>query len=288
MTTWLFLLLCWQGAGIPETTAALSAIDNGRPAGPAQIQLLNRALDHDLTEARRAGNLTPLQRDAFSRASSYLSGIGVTSDWAMRAPMAQAWRRVGEGMELGGLPYDRSGALAGYRNSFIWMEQFPGQNPDDPSLRGNLFFVAGRVRALGGTIPVWVNVPIGQQAQPPRGIPDEYLQPPPNRTEMPAPVEIPKEGMSAEERQTVRALEQRFNGATVSVMAARSVVESLRQRLDAQGLQLNTETFRRYQGMLASYEQARSALNARRWDDAAESVDIAIGYARKILGEMGR
>lgn len=288
MTTGLILLLSLQAAGIPETANVLAAIDNGRPAGPAQIQALNRALDQDLTAVRRTGSLTPMQRDAFSRASSYLSGIGVSSDRAMRAPMAQAWRQVGECMELGGLPYDRSGALAGYRNSFLWMEQLPGQNPADPSLRGNLSFVAGRVRALGGTIPVWVNVPIGQEPQPQRGIPEEYLQQPQNRAETPMPVEIPKDGLSAEEAQTARALEQRFNGATVSVMAARSVVESLRQRLEAQGLQLNSETFRRYQGMLISYEQARSEMLARRWNSAAESVDIAIGYARKILGEMGR
>jgi hypothetical protein len=281
------LLFFLQVQPAPETSMTLAMIEKVRAPGPAQIGLLNRALDNDLAAARQSGRLTPLQRDAFSRASSYLAGIGPASDWSMRAPMAQAWRRVGEGMELGGLPYDRSGALAGYRNSFLWMEQLPGQNPQDPALRGDLYFVAGRVRALGGTIPIWASVPIGQEPQRQRGIPDEYLQQP-ERREMPLPVDVPKDGLGPEELQKVSALEQRFNGATVSVMAARSLVDSLRGRLDAQGLQLNSETFSRYEAMLASYDRARTALAARQWSAASEQVDISIGYARRILGEMGR
>ncbi len=280
-----FMFLQMQPA--PETAMTLAMLEKVRAPGPAQIGMLNRALEADLAAARQSGRLSPLQRDAFSRASSYLAGIGPTSDWSMRAPMAQAWRRVGEGMELGGLPYDRSGALAGYRNSFIWMEQLPGQSPQDPALRGDLYFVAGRVRALGGSIPVWASVPIGQEPQRQRGIPDEYLQQP-ERRETLLPVEVPKDGLSPEELQKAMALEQRFNGATVSVMAARSLVDSLRNRLDAQGLQLNAETFGRYEGMLASYDRARTALAARNWNVAAEQIDISIGYARRILGEMGR
>lgn len=287
MTPMLPLLLLLQMQSAPETSMTLAMIEKVRMPGPAQIGMLNKALDNDLAAARRTGALSPLQRDAFSRASSYLAGIGPTQDWSMRAPMAQAWRRVGEGMELGGLPYDRSGALAGYRNSFLWMEQFPGQNPQDPSLRGDLYFVAGRVRALGGTIPIWASVPIGQEPQRQRGIPDEYLQQP-ERREAPVPVEVPKDGLTPAELQKVTALEQRFNGATVSVMAARSLVDSLRNRLDAQGLQLNAETFGRYEGMLASYDRARSALAARNWTAAADQIEISIGYARRILGEMGR
>lgn len=287
MTSTLILLMVLQVQPAPETAMTLAMLEKVRLPGPAQIGLLNKALDNDLAAARQSGRLSPLQRDAFSRASSYLAGVGPTSDWSMRAPMAQAWRRVGEGMELGGLPYDRSGALAGYRNSFLWMEQLPGQNPQDPALRGDLYFVAGRVRALGGTIPIWASVPIGQEPQRQRGIPDEYLQQP-ERREMPLPVEIPKDGLNAEELQQASTLEQRFNGATVSVMAARSLVDSLRSRLDAQGLQLNAETFGRYEGMLASYDRARSALATRQWRAASDQVDIAIGYARRILGEMGR
>lgn len=276
-----------SGAGAPETLAALAAIQKVRP-GPAQIGMLNRALDSDLAAARRVGRLSPLQRDAFSRASSYLSGVGPNSDPSMRFPMAQAWRRVGEGMELGGSQWDRSGALAGYRNSFLWMEQYPGQNPSDPTFRGELYFVAGRVRALGGSIPIWASVPIGpDQPSRQRGIPDEYVQAP-GRTETAQWIEIPKDGLSPDERQKLSALEQKFNGATVSIMAARGVVDSLRSRLGAQGLQLNAVTAGRYEGMLSSYEQARAALNEKRWSAAAELVDIAAGYARRILTEMGQ
>lgn len=275
------------GAGPSETLAAISMIEKVRP-GPAQIGMLNRALDNDLAAARRLGRLSPMQRDAFSRASSYLSGVGPSADLSMRVPMAQAWRRVGEGMELGGSQWDRSGALAGYRNSFLWMEQYPGQNSADPTFRGDLYFVAGRVRALGGTIPIWASVPIGgDQPSRPRGIPDEYVQPQ-ERTESAQWIEIPKEGLSGEERQSVTALEQKINGATVSVMAARGIVDSLRSRLQSQGLQVNAETMRRYEGMLASYDQARAAVQERRWSAAAEMVDIAAGYARRILGDMGQ
>lgn len=281
------LLAVMQMPAASETAMTLAILEKSHTAGPAQIGMLNRAMDNDLALARQTGRLSPAQREAFSRVSSFLSGIGPTPDGSMRVPMAQAWRRVGEGMELGGLPYDRSGALAGYQNSFLWLGQMPGQNPSDPSARGDLYFVAGRVRALGGTIPVWVSVPIGEQHQRQRGIPEEYTRKP-EPAEMPLPVEIPKENLTADEKKTVAALEQRFNGATVSVMAARSLVDSLRNRLDAQGLQLNAETFRRYEGMLASYEQARSAIAQRQWGMAEEMVERAAGYARRILGEMGR
>lgn len=276
-----------DGAGVPETLAAITAIERTRP-GPAQIGMLNRALDSDLAAARRLGRLSPMQRDAFSRASSYLSGVGPSVDPSIRIPMAQAWRRVGEGMELGGSQWDRSGALAGYRNSFLWMEQYPGQNPADATFRGDLYFVAGRVRALGGTIPIWASVPIGgDQPSRPRGFPDEYVQPP-ERAETVRWIEIPKDGLDAVERQAVIAVEQKINGATVSVMAARGVVDGLRSRLAAQGLQLNAVTAGRYEGMLASYEQARTAVQERRWSAATEMADVAAGYARRILGEAGQ
>lgn len=293
MLTWFLVPVLLQlpgasGMETPGILATLAQIESVRPAGPAQIALLNRALDIDLTSARRSGRLTSGQRDAFSRASFYLSGIGSALDQSMTAPMAQAWRRVGEGMELGSMPWDRSGALAGYRNSFLWLEQLPGQNAGDPSVRGDLYFVAGRVRALGGTIPVWASVPLGE-AQPrrQRGIPEEYLQSA-DQTEVTVPIEIPREGLSQRERSVAASLEQKFNGATVSVMAARGAVDSLRQRLVADRLELHPEISRRYEAMLASHSHARTALQERQWSVATQQIEIAAGYARRILSEMGR
>lgn len=272
----------------PALASALSRMEAIRPAGPSQIALLNQAMDSDLASARRAGRLTPGQRDAFSRASAYLSEAGSPVSPAMRVPMAQAWRRVGEGMELGGSSWDRSAALAGYRNSFIWLGQYPGQNPADPSIQGELYFVAGRVRALGGTIPIWASVPLGgAQPRQQRGIPDEYLQPA-ERVEPPPMVEISRAGLTPEERARVDVLEQRFNGATVSVMAARGSVGGLRRSLESQRLQLHPEISRRYEAMLASHERARAALDGRQWSMAEEQIEIASGYARKLLAELGR
>jgi hypothetical protein len=292
MTAWLMIHLLMQpaasSAAPPALTSALSRMEAIRPAGPAEIASLNQAMDSDLASARRAGRLTPGQRDAFSRASAYLSEAGSPANPAMRVPMAQAWRRVGEGMELGGSNWDRSAALAGYRNSFIWLGQYPGQNLADPSIQGELYFVAGRVRALGGTIPIWASAPLGgAQPRQQRGIPEEYLQPA-ERVEPPPMVEIPRAGLAPEERAKVDALEQRFNGATVSVMAARGSVDSLRRSLEAQRLELHPEISRRYEAMLASHDRARAALDGRQWSLAEEQIDIASGYARKLLAEMGR
>lgn len=159
---------------------------------------------------------------------------------------------------------------------------------EDGSSRGEIHFIAGRTRALGGSIPIWMSIHLlDRQSSRDRGIPERYGKKAERVDPVPA-VEMPKEGLTLKDLSRVEALEQRFNGATISVLTARESIDSLRSSLERRGLQLHPDTSRRYESMQASYERARTAMQERHWSIAEEQTEIASSYARRLIAETGR
>jgi hypothetical protein len=280
-----------EQANLSATLTAMRHIGGVRPPRLTQITRLNRALDSDLAVARKARGLSLPMRQGFSLAASYLVFADNTNDSQLRMATAQAWRRVSEGMELGGSRWDLRGALAGYNNAIIFLRPWTSSNSPNPSVRGELYLVAARLRALEGNLPVWAQVPTnGQYEERSQSGVDEHTEPETIKqpTDMPPLPQIKKEDFSQDDVKRVELLEQKINGATVTIMAARSGVENLQVQVEARGLSLQPETIRRLTAMEASYRQIGKMLESRQWDAAEEQIGIALGYARRLLDNLGR
>ncbi len=235
------------------------------------------------------------QRRAFvGRASAYLGAIrGLAgSDPALGMALSGAFNRLGRMQESDPANLEREGAIHSYNNSAIILNQLANENPNDPNVRGQLAFVGGRVNALGGSIPIWMSVPIGggnQQPREQRGIPEAYLQAP-VKTSAPTSGDYPRldEGtLSPEERVQWRELRSRYYNVLSTVYAAKNAVAPVQASVESRGLALTPDLMKSSVRMNLSLDLAKSDLEQKQFDAAREDLQIAEGEARRILRYVG-
>ncbi len=236
---------------------------------------------------------TPQRRAFVGRASAYLGAIrGLAgNDPALGLALSGAFNRLGRMQEADQRYLDREGAIHSYNNSAIILNQLANENPDDPNVRGQLAFVGGRVNALGGSIPIWMSVPIGgrQRQQEQRGIPEAYLQAP-VKTSAPTSAEYPRvdEGsLSAEERVLWRELRERYYNVLGTVYSAKNAVAPVQASVEGRGLALTPDLVKSSTRMNLSLDLAKNDLEQKQFDSARENLQIAEGEARKILRYVG-
>lgn len=236
---------------------------------------------------------TPQRRAFVGRASAYLGAVrGLAgSDAALGLALSGAFDRLGRMQEADSRYLDREGALHSYSNAALILSQLANENPDDPNVRGQLAFVGGRVNALGGSIPIWMSVPVGGQARPreQRGIPEAYRQAP-VKTVAPTSGEYPRldeATLTAEERAQWRELRQRYYSVLATVYAARNAVAPVQASVEGRGLALTPDLVRSSTRMSLSLDLAREYLEQKQFGEAQENLQIADGEARKILRYVG-
>jgi hypothetical protein len=238
---------------------------------------------------------TPQRRAFIGRASAYLGAVrGLAgNDPALGIALSAAFNRLGR-MQEGSDPrfLDREGAIHSYNNSAIILNQLASENPNDPTVRGQLAFVGGRVNALGGSIPIWMSVPIGGQNSQPReqrGIPEAYLQAP-VKTAAPTSTEYPRldeATLSPADRQQWRELRERYYNVLATVYSAKNAIAPIQSSIESRGLALTPDMVKASTRMNLSLDVAKQDLEAKQFDAARENLQIAEGEARRILRYVG-
>jgi hypothetical protein len=186
---------------------------------------------------------------------------------------------------------DREGAIQSYSNAALILSQLANENPNDPNVRGQLALVGGRVNALGGSIPIWMSVPVGGQPRPreERGIPEAYRQAP-VQTVAPASGEYPRldeSTLTAAERTEWRELRERYYSVLATVYAAKNAVAPVQASVEGRGLALTPDLVKSSTRMSLSLDLAREYLEQKQFAEARENLQIADGEARKILRYVG-
>jgi hypothetical protein len=236
------------------------------------------------------------RQNIVSRSMVYLNNVSrfAGNDPALGFALSNAYRSLGSFQESRayGPWYDPLGAALSYQSSGLFLTQFANQNPNDPNVRGQLVFMAGRVRALGGTIPIWMNFPVGgnQQPQQQRGIPDRYTRPPAPTEEItppPMPV-VDTKSLTPEESAAYDTAMEKYLNASSSVTAAQSAINSIRSSVNSRGLSLASSYEKSSIRMRLSLDEAKRLIEQKQFTAAERMMVITEGEAKKALRELGQ
>lgn len=212
------------------------------------------------------------------------------------AKLAYDARNVASGYRLAGA-YQRLGsfhagrgyypaALQNYNGALLILNQIASGNRADPRVRGELLGVAGRVRALGGTIPVWINVPIGGQAN------AEPEQPRPVVMREPVP-DIPMPDLNIatlaeSERKACEDALERYIQTAATAQASRNVISGLRASVESHGLSLRADYVAADSRIRLRMDSAKRSIEAQKCAAGMESLTIASEEIRRLLRELGQ
>jgi len=256
--------------------------------GAADIGLLTRSLQSDLGSG---GAIGPQHRLLIGRASSFLSQLQARPDLdpSVGLAAASAWQRMAMSIDSpGGMPADPSGALLGYRNAYLLYSRYGAQS-------GQLGYLGGRIRALGGSMPGWISIGVNPQTESPTqsewgGMP---LRPSPNApsgplAQLPPFPKLDAAALSPEAAKQYRIIEERYTGVAASVYTARSSTEAIRLSVQSRGLALHPDTEQMLVRMDLSMNMALKSIEAQRFDEGRGHLDAAAEYASRLLKIAGR
>lgn len=287
LAVWLFASCCFA-----QTQSASSLLDrfetrHGQVAA-ADIGALTRALQ---TELGQGSQINPQHRLLIGRASNFLTGIQADPqlDPSVGLAAAGAWQRMAMSLDAadGGVAADPSGALLGYRNAYLLYSRYGGQG-------GDMGFLGGRIRALGGSMPGWINIGVQpQQSQSQNEWGGMPLRPSTNApsgplAQMPPFPKVDPLALPPDSAKIYRALEERYTSVAASVYTARSSTEAIRLSVQGRGLALHPDTEQMLVRMDLSMNMALKAIESQRWDDAGKHLDAAAEYASRLLKIGGR
>jgi hypothetical protein len=258
----------------------------GRQPAPTDLQMLSRAFQAELGAAQE---LTPEQRVLLARTYQYLAGAQAAgrTNPGLGMAAAAAWQDVARALDRPAGPLDRDAALLGYRNAYVLYSRYGSGGMD-------LGPVAGRIRGLGGQLPLWISTGGGPNPPPEPatwgGLPLETRAPAsrPSLAEMPPFPEMDTSGFSPADREAYVALGERYSAVSASAYTALVSTESIRASLEGRGLVLNPDAEQNLARMKMAMDAARRSIEARRWRDAHGSLDAAAEHARRLLALGGR
>lgn len=287
LAVWLFVPIC-----LAQPQSASSLLDRfearqGQVAA-ADIGSLTRALQAELGQGSQIG---PNHRLLIGRASNFLTGVQANPqlDPSVGIAAAGAWERMAMALDSpeSGRAADPSGALLGYRNAYLLYSRYGGQG-------GDMGFLGGRIRALGGQLPGWISIGVQPQESQSQhewgGMP---LRPSTNApsgplAQMPPFPKVDALALSPESAKIYRTLEERYTSVAASVYTARSSTEAIRLSVQGRGLALHPDTEQMLVRMDLSMNMALRAIESQRWDDGRQHLDAAAEYASRLLKIGGR
>jgi hypothetical protein len=217
-----------------------------------------------------------------------MRGFGIR-DVGFGLALAGAYRRMGgfqHGLNDPGMLGLMGGPAIGYRSSALILDQLASDNPNDPTVRGQLLLDINRMSSLGLPMPVFMSVPIGgQRPREERGIPAQYTQPPAEFPSDPLPgmPALDLNSLPAGEQQEARELLDRYEGVRVTADRAVKALAPFQANNT-----IAPATVRSLHRMRGHLENAKKDIELRGWANARESLMIADGEARKALKAVGR
>lgn len=289
----LLVFVLFAASGLAQQSSAAGVLDRlesrqGQVAA-SDIGLLTRALQTDLGSG---GSINPQHRLLIGRTSNFLSQLQSRPDLdpSVGLAAASAWQRMAMAVDApdGGLAADPSGALLGYRNAYMLYSRYGAQS-------GQLGYLGGRIRALGGSMPGWISIGSNLQTESPTqnewgGMP---LRPAPNApsgplAQLPPFPKLDLSTLSPEAAKQYRLIEERYTGVAASVYTARSSTEAIRLSVQSRGLALHPDTEQMLVRMDLSMNMALRAIEAQRFDEGRQHLDAAAEYASRLLKIAGR
>jgi hypothetical protein len=278
-----------------DVTLAQLEQRRGRPASASELTALSTGLAADAANPAYKGQTgyAARMRNA-ARSLAYLNGMRRASgiDLSTGLAMAGASQNIGAMQVAGGDSryHDRRGAILSYQNSYLLLNDLAGRYPGDPRITGQLGIVAGRVRALGGTLPVWVTMPIGggEPESPSMGIPEQVI--PVEKGKIPT-FAMPKldwAKVPGAQRQTCGESLERYIAAASSAQGALSVMDSIRMSVESRGLSLRADYVAGAARLGHRMNTSREQLERMECEAANETLAMAEGETRRLMKDLGQ
>jgi hypothetical protein len=287
-------ILLVAAAGFAQATDALLAQLEGQGRDAATATDLRMLADRLSADARDPGLVGPAGRQIraarAARTLAYLGGLRQLQGEGIAPTLAACYRSVAILQESGGDPrwIDRRGALQSYQSSAAILNQMAEQNPDDPRIRGELMGVGARVRALGGTLPVWIRMPVGGQPADNGGIPDQVQPVVPREGpvfEMPA---VDLALLPDDRRKECGDAIDRYSGAAASAQGALSVLDGIRSSVEGRGLTLRSDYTSSAARLTQRMDTARRNLERGDCRQANASLDVAEAEVARLMKNLGQ
>jgi serine/threonine protein kinase len=263
-----------------------------------QVRQLRRAFEQDFAAAWsiRPG-FTPERQQLMDRSIRYLDGMRpyCAQDPSLALEVAGAYQQLGifqDNPQYG----NRNAALGTFNNAIILLNGVAGGNPNDPRVQGQLMFLAGRVRALGGSIPIYVSTPLNggmqqqqqQQAQEVRRAP---IEPTPSRPREATPeIQMPATTSSGApaSREEYNELKERLISVTSKIQIAEDSIAPIKQSVAQQGHTLHPDVLQAMTRMHMALDTAKKEIAQNDWESAKSSLNIAEANANRVLKFVGR
>ncbi len=258
-----------------------------------QVRQLRRAFETDFAAAWsiRPG-FTPGRQQLMDRSIRYLDGMRphCDQDAALAVEVAGAYQQIGifqDNPQYG----NRNAALGTFNNAIILLNGVAGGNPNDPRVQGQMMFLAGRVRALGGSIPVYASIPLNggmqqQQQQETRRAPIEV--PPPRERAQEFTMPAAPSANTPAARQEYDELKERLISVTSKIQIAEDTIAPIRQNVAQQGHTLHPDVLAAMTRMHMALDTAKKEIAQSDWESAKTSLNIAEANANRVLKFVGR
>jgi serine/threonine protein kinase len=260
-----------------------------------QVRRLRRAFETDFAAAWSARpGFTPERQQLMDRSIRYLDSMRpyCAQDPDLAIEVASAYQQIGlyqDNPQYG----NRNAAVGTFNNAILLLNGVAGGNPNDPRVQGQMMFLVGRVRALGGSIPVYASMPMGgqvlqpqpQQPVEPRRAPVEAAPPPPRET---IPEIQPPPSNTAATRQEYNDLKERLITVTSKIQIAEDSIAPIKQNVAAQGHTLHPDVLAAMTRMHMALDTAKREIAQNDWESARSSLNIAEANANRVLKFIGR
>jgi serine/threonine protein kinase len=270
-----------------EMRQLLDALESGDPQkASTQIQAVAQLRKRLETDLVRASSLKPKaaeeRQQIVERSARFLNRLSgsAAGNPALAEEMAAAYQQIGVVQES---TAGKESAMESYRAAAALLRALP---PD----RLRLTAVEQRVHFLEQRVGPWRPLDTPTQVQPPPAAPvvpartervtaepEPVIAPPVERRALPA--------LSAEE---VDAVETRLAGVATKAQGAEQELETLRVRLQQQGMTLNPAVMGDLGQMRLSLQRARRQFTAGELQAARESLEAADVFATRVSRAAGR
>ena len=260
------------------------------PSRLEQVRQLRRAFENDFTAAWsiRPG-FTPQRQQLMDRSLRYLDNMRpyCSQDASLALEVAGAYQQIGvfqDNPQYG----NRDSALGTFNHAIVLLNGVAGGNPNDPRVQSQLLFLAARVRALGGSIPVYASttaaVPAPQQPHiEARRVLVEVSQAPPEISLPPAP-----NNNTAATRQEYNELKETLISVTSKIQIAEDSIAPIKQNVAAQGHTLHPDVLAAMTRMHMALDTAKKEIAQNDLESARGSLKIAEASANRVLKFIGR
>jgi serine/threonine protein kinase len=265
-----------------------------------QVRQLRRLFQNDLPAAMslRPG-FTPQRQQLLTRGLQILESIRpyCAQDPDLALETAATYQQIGtlqDNPQFGNL----NAALGSFNHAIVLFNSVSGGNPSDPRVQGQVAFLAGRIRALGGSVPVFVaapalsRTPIAAPATETARIPAApalpQLEPAAPASRRDDPIAIPEPSAQSPSQSDYSEIKERLISVTAKVQIAEDSIEPVRRNVAAQGHTLHPDLLAAMSRMRMAIDTARKEIGRNDWASAQSSLNIAEANANRVLKFVGR